>query len=310
MLRRFFRALFFGALLAGGVSACVAPGAERLVAAPGGLPARSETDAVPFFPQERFYCGPASLAMALAWSGLDVSADEIAPQVYTEGRQGSFAADMLTAARRNGRTAIEIRELDGLLAELAAGHPVIVFQNLGLSWVPRWHFAVAIGYDLPARDIILRSGTERRLVMSLDTFEHTWERSGRWALVVLPPDKAPASADAIPWLQAASGLERAGRPAEARAAYRAIRAAYPSNPAALLGEANALYALNDFAGAEEAYRAVLAADPMMADAWNNLAYALHRQGRTADAISSARRAVALGGGDARYAESLRELSLP
>jgi tetratricopeptide (TPR) repeat protein len=274
------------------------------------LPARSEAVSVPFFPQERFYCGPASLAMTLAWSGLSVTADEIAPQVYSPGRQGTFAADMLAAARRNGRTAVEIHELDRLLAELAAGHPVIVFQNLGLSWFPRWHFAVAIGYDLPARDIILRSGTDRRLVMSLDTFERTWERTGRWALVVLPPDKAPQSVDVLAWLQAASGLERAGRSADALTAYRAIRAAYPANRTALLGEANARYTLGDFAGAEEAYRSVLAAEPMMAEAWNNLAYALHRQGRTADAVSAARRAVALGGGDARYADSLRELSLP
>jgi len=58
---------------------------------------------------------------------------------------------MIAAARRNGFVAIELApNLSDLLAEIAAGNPVVVLQNLALDWYPAWHYAVAIGYDLKA----------------------------------------------------------------------------------------------------------------------------------------------------------------
>src|SRR3569623_3150374 len=53
-------------------------------------------------------------------------------------------------------------ELAALLREVGAGHPVQVLQNRGLSWAPRWHYAVVVGYDLARDEVVLRSGTERR----------------------------------------------------------------------------------------------------------------------------------------------------
>jgi predicted Zn-dependent protease len=247
--------------------------------------------------------------MALGWSGLSLSPDEVADQVYTPGREGTFAPDIVAAARRNGRLAVEVRELDDLLAELAAGHPAIVFQNLRLSVFPQWHFAVAIGYDLNGRQIILRSGTTRRLVMPLDVFENTWRRADYWALVVLPPDAAPATANPAPWLDAAAGLERTNRPQEAQLAYETFLSRWPENRAAQMGRANALFALNRFEGAEQAYREVVTADPIVAEAWNNLAYALHRQGKREEAMRAAERAVMIGGPRAAdYADTLKDVS--
>src|SRR2546422_3737218 len=50
-----------------------------------------------------------------------------------------------TTLFRSGQLAVPVTTLSDLLAEVAAGHPVLVFQNLGLHWIPRWHFAVAVG---------------------------------------------------------------------------------------------------------------------------------------------------------------------
>jgi len=290
---------------------CVGAQTERIIASRGALPAMAEIERVPFFPQEQYYCGPSSLAMALAWSGLPVMPDDLVAAVYTPGREGTFASDIVTAARRNGRLAVEIHALDDVLAELAAGHPVIVFQNLRLSLFPQWHFAVAIGYDLEERQLILRSGTTRRLVMPLDAFENTWRRAEYWALVVLPPDTAPATADPEPWLAAATGLERVSRPQEAQLAYDAFLARWPQNRSAQMGRANALFALDRFDRAEQAYKDIVAGDPLMAEAWNNLAYALYRQGKRDEAVRAAMRAVAIGGSQsADYADTLREVSAP
>jgi hypothetical protein len=54
---------------------------------------------------------------------------------------------MIGAARRHGRLAYLITGPDSMFEEVAAGHPVIVLQNLGLSWYPVWHYAVVVGYD-------------------------------------------------------------------------------------------------------------------------------------------------------------------
>lgn len=304
-------AVVLGTSVLFGASGCIGPQTRQILSSRGELPAFAEIDSVPFFPQEQYFCGPASLAMALAWSGLPVMPDDVVGEVYTPGREGTFAPDIVSAARRNGRIAIETKELDELLRELAAGHPAIVFQNLRLSVFPQWHFAVAIGYDLNERQLILRSGTHRRLLMPLDAFENTWRRADYWALIVLPPDVAPATADTAGWLAAAAGLERASRPQEAQLAYDTFLSRWPGNRAAQMGRANALFALNRFDRAEQAYREIVAGDPSMADAWNNLAYALYRQGKRDEAVRAAMRAVAIAGDrNADYADTLKEVSRP
>src|SRR5688572_23941279 len=110
-----------------GAEACAGLATQRVIANRGDLPSFAETDSVPFFAQERYFCGPAALAMALAFTGLPVTPEDLVAEVYTPAREGSFAADILAAARRRGRVAIETNDLHDLLRELAAGHPAIVF---------------------------------------------------------------------------------------------------------------------------------------------------------------------------------------
>ena len=290
------------------LTSCATPQLDRLRAAPGGLPERAEIAAVPFIAQEKFYCGPAALAMALNWSGLDMTQEAVAAEVYTPGREGTLASDVVAAARRHGRLAVRLDGLDQVVAELAAGHPVIVFQNLGLAWYPQWHFAVAVGYDLDAGAMVLRSGLDERRVTPLKTFERTWRRGGYWALAVLPPDTLPASADEAAVLRAAAGIERAGRMDEAATAYAAILGRWPGSLAAWVGLANARYALGDLAGAEGALRAAVVNDPAAPAAWNNLAHVLAERGRRGDAEAAAREAVRLAGTDATlYEATLREI---
>jgi tetratricopeptide (TPR) repeat protein len=254
------------------VAGCATPDVMALRGGAQGLPPRAEVAGVPFHPQKERYCGPAALATALGWSGL--------------------------ATRQ-----------DALASEVAAGHPVVVLQNLGLGWYPQWHFAVAVGYDLSTNELALRSGDERRRMVALDTFSRTWARAGRWALVVLPPDQLPASGNETLVLSAAAGLERVGRFDEVALAYDAILRRWPASLGALIGRGNARYALGDLAGAEAAYRAALQHHPGAAVAWNNLADVLAAQGARDEALIAARRAVDLGGAHAEvYQRTLEEIS--
>jgi tetratricopeptide (TPR) repeat protein len=292
-------------LLAG----CAAPQVSALVAQPPtGLPLAAEIASVPFYPQEDYQCGPAALAAVLQHAGREATPASLVPQVYVPARKGSLQAEMLAAARRHDLVGYELApRLEALLREIAAGTPVLVLQNLALDWAPQWHYAVAIGYDLDARTVVLRSGVTRRLAMSLDTFERTWARSGHWAMLALPPARLPQTAAELPYLTALAALERVA-PAAARRGYEAALARWPDSATAEIGLGNASYALRDLAGAAAAYRRATRRHPASADAWNNLAQALIELGSRDEALAAARRAVALGGPRlATYRETLESI---
>jgi tetratricopeptide (TPR) repeat protein len=256
-----------------------------------GLPERAEVPAVPFFPQDEFYCGPAALAMTLAWSGLRVSQNDVAPMIYTPGREGTLQSDVITGARRYGRLAVPVNDLQSLLGEIAAGAPVLVLQNLALDWFPQWHYAVAVGYDLDAATLTLNSGTHEHLVVPLATFERTWARGDYWALVVTPPNRLPASAGEAAAITAAAGLERIGHAQDAVLAYEAIIRRWPDSHIGWMALGNARFAVRDYSRAEAAYRRASDLKPHEPQSLNNLAVAVAKQGRRAEAINLADRAI-------------------
>lgn len=263
---------------------------------------------VPFFPQEEYQCGPAALAMALAADGVPASAETLVAQVYLPAREGSLQVEMLAAARRHGRLAVVLPpRLDAVLTEVAAGRPVIVLQNLSLPVMPRWHYAVVIGFDLDHQQILLHSGTTARLALPLAVFERTWARGGHWAMVATAPSTLPVSPDGASLLAASAALERID-PAAAGGAYAALTLRHPDLYGAWFGLGNTSHAGGDLARAERAFARATAIDPLAADAWNNLALTQMALGRVDEADASARRAVALGGPRAaRYRETLESI---
>jgi len=276
--------------------------------ASGNVPPYHELSPVPFFPQEAYQCGPASLAMALAWSGLEIDADELAPQVYTPSLKGSLQPAMITAARRHGRVAYPISGANALLKEIAAGHPVIVLQNLGLSWVPAWHYAVVIGYDLDKAMIVLHSGITNRKTTALKTFENTWARSQHWGLVVLPPGRLPATAEESSYVKAVAGLERARQWPGAVEGYKTALRRWPQSFSAHIGLSNSYYAQGDLKSARKVLQKATILFPEEGVAFNNLAHVLWKQGKKQEAIKAARQAVMLGGPHVeKYQRTLDEI---
>ena len=238
-----------------------------------------ELDDTPFYPQERYQCGPAALTTVLAKSGAEVSLDDIVGKVYLPGRQGSLQVELLAATRTEGRLPYVI---DGSLAaiwrELETGRPVLVLQNLGVEAIPRWHYAVVVGIDAERGEVVLRSGTDRRRVTRIRTFLHTWRRGGYWGMVVLAPDQLPASPNRSRYFEAIAALEQAGRADEAAIAWQTALREWPGDTVALFGLANARFVMQDYDAAETAYRDLLELDPGLSAARNNLALALVEQG--------------------------------
>jgi hypothetical protein len=250
-----------------------------------------ELTATPFFAQEKYQCGPAALAMVLGASGIDVHPDDLVPAVYLPGRRGSLQVEIAAAARQWGRIPYPVpTDLAGLTAEIRAGRPVLVLQNLGLDLWPVYHYAVVIGVHPPDR-LILRSDTRNRVVMSAARFNRTWRRAGSWGMIVLSPGRIPENADPVIYVTAVAAFESAGHTAPAAAAYRAALDAWPDNPSVQFALANNFLRQNNPAAATVLYRNVLAADPDHAAAANNLAEALARQGDLEQALAVIQAAV-------------------
>jgi len=274
----------------------------------GKLPPRFELKMVPFFPQKAYQCGPASLAMSLNWSGLPVSPEDLRDEVFTPTRKGSLQTALISAARRHGRIAYVSTGIEIIFSEVAAGHPVIILQNLGLSWYPVWHYSVVVGYDLPKKIVILRSGATARKIMPSRVFMNTWARGNYWGLLILRPDQLPATAEKDLFLEAVLGLEKARQFRAAIHGYKTALARWPQNLTALMGIGNCHYALAELKDAESAFRKTVRLHPKEGSALNNLAQILFEQGRKQEALEAIQKAVSLGGPlSAVYEKTLEEI---
>ncbi len=249
---------------------CATGGALPLPLSPGALPGEHELAHTPFFPDTGYHCGPAALATVLGERGLPVRPDDLVEQVFLPARQGSLQVEMLGAARRSGVVPVLIPgELPALLGELAAGNPVVVLQNLGLAALPVWHYAVAIGYSLPRRELVLRSGAQSRQRLDLGLFEGTWADGGRWAFVVMPVGEWPATAEPSQVVEACIGFERSAPPALAMRSYASAVQHWPAELALRIGLGNTAYAAGNRVLAADSFETA-ARQHRSAAAWINL----------------------------------------
>jgi len=275
---------------------------------PPDISSAREIESTPFFPQTEYHCGPAALATVIQYHGISASPDEIVPLIYTPGLKGALQIEVVAATRRFDLLPVKLDgKLESLLREIDAGNPVLVLQNLGLDVIPFWHYAVVVGYDLEAQTLVLRSGTEKRLIRPFNNFERTWQRGGNWALVIVPPERIPLTASAENYLQALVELEQTGHVQAANLGYRSATKRWPKNVLAFIGLGNSAYALNKFADSELAYQQALNLSPENHQLWNNLAYAQAQLGKQGASMASINKALELAPDNSNYQQSLIEL---
>lgn len=244
---------------------------EALLSSPQDLPGSHKIENVPFINQTTGHCGPATLTMAMRFAGQDVSFEEISTLTYTPGLKGTLQQDLISASRRQGMMAIPIHNLSALLKEVSAGHPVIVFENLALSWAPQWHYALVFGYDLQKQEVIMHSGPNAFYHWDMKKFERSWMLGDYWGLVVLPAGELAVSAGEITHATAAVGLESANKTPEAEKSYRKILEKWPTSLVTLIGLANLAFKKGDRKEARRLLQVAVKAHPESAAAKHNLA---------------------------------------
>jgi hypothetical protein len=300
-------AVFIAVLL---LSACATPYQTRQLRSspPPGIPLAYEITTTPFYPQRDYQCGPAALATVINHFELQTSAEELIPLVYIPELKGSLQIEMVAAARQFGMLAIQQDgRLESLLREVSEGNPVLVLQNLGLDSYPFWHYAVVIGYDLDAEEIILRSGEVKRLLRPFTVFERTWQRAGFWSVVVVPPQLMPQTASQSEFIRAVLALEPAGMTPSVLMAYQNGVKRWPQNFILHMGLGNAAYALRRHELARQAFSEAASLMPGRAEAWNNLAYALIKTGQKEQALEAVKQALKLQPNNAEYLASQIEI---
>ena len=293
------------------LSGCAATPQSRQIQTdwPEFLPPAIELTDTPFYPQTEYQCGPAALATLLEANGVDVTPEALSTQVYIPERKGSLQIEMAVSARRHNLLPYPLKpQLTDLLAEIAAGNPVLVLQNLGFAWYPQWHYAVVVGYATDSQEIILRSGKTKRWISSFNVFERTWERAGFWALVIVPIDEIPRTAEPLRYLKTAYAFEETGHSELALTAYREASRQWSDLAVTWMTLGNMAFANHDWAEAVNAFDTATILEPESITSWNNLAYALHAHGCGTQAQLALQCGLKIAPADKNLLDSWRDLA--
>jgi tetratricopeptide (TPR) repeat protein len=216
---------------------------------------------------------------------------------------------MAVATRRHEMLPYKLDpQLTSLFTEIAAGNPVLVLQNLSFEWYPQWHYAVAVGYDLDQHEIILRSGTSRRWVTPIDVFERTWQRADYWALVILPVNEVPRTAQPLSYLQTVYAFEETGNTGIAQKAYQSAAKQWPDSNITWTALGNMALLNKDWQQSVTAFQTAVALDRKSITSWNNLAYALHSYGCGEQSKQALQCALKIAPDDENLHDSSRELA--
>jgi len=140
---------------------------------------------VPFYPQQEYQCGPASLAGVLNYWGVHISPGEIATEIYSKSAKGTLTLDMIVYSERQNLKAQQYGgSLQDLRTNIDSGYPLIVLVDHGFWIYQQNHFMVVVGYN--ERGIIANSGKDRLKFIPLKDFLRSWGKTKFWTLLVTP----------------------------------------------------------------------------------------------------------------------------
>ena len=281
-------AFFMAAVLLSGCAGYAPLARESL--APFDQPVQIER--VKFYPQTELHCGPAALATVLDHSGIVVDYPNLVDRVYLPGRGGTLQVELLAAARGHNRIPwILPPKPKAVLAEVAAGRPVLVLENQGMRRFPYWHYAVVIGFDPDLGTLTQHSGTDAAIARPLRRWLRDWTLADRWALITLSPDELPLEPEPRRWLHTVADFESVAEPSAALTAWQTAARQWPDEPLVWLGQGNSQYQLGDLESAIAAFEQALTLNPDQAAAAFNLGQVLLQSGQSCAALEPLNRVI-------------------
>ncbi|WNC07891.1 peptidase C39 family protein [Pseudomonas coleopterorum] len=184
-----------------------------------GLADRVELNGVPFYRGNANQSGSMVLASMLSQQGITITPGLLDPALKLPGETDRLQQNITQVAREYGLLVYPLDpQLNALLAQVAAGNPVLLRYSEGSFLWSQPRYALLVGYDRFKRHVLLRSGMNRRLPMDFDSFASAWKSAGSWAILIQQPNQLPAQVDRQRWLDAARETAAAGQePAAARA---------------------------------------------------------------------------------------------
>ena len=211
------------ALIAGcmvGLAGCagsVAPEVKR-------LPERVELSGT-FYRGTSYQSGPQVLASLLSQQGVVITPGLLEKPLHVPGAEAKLQQSIPNLAREYGMVVYPLdSNLPALLAQVAAGYPVMVRFTDGSAFWAESRYVILSGYDRQKQTVLLRAGMNRRESMSFGSFESAFESAGGWAVLIQKPNQIPANVDRQRWLNAASELAQAGQEQAAARARKALDA--------------------------------------------------------------------------------------
>ncbi|MEK7679899.1 MAG: C39 family peptidase [Deltaproteobacteria bacterium] len=142
---------------------------------------------VPGFIQDKFMCGPASLASVMSFYGEQTGPDEIAQTAYLEGLKGTLMIDLLLYAKSKGFNASYYRGgIADLKEKLRDGKPLILFLNTGYGLTAKGHYITVFGYSDSADAVVAHTGIEKEAVLGYKELVSTWKTTNFSTLLITP----------------------------------------------------------------------------------------------------------------------------
>ncbi|MGF6154234.1 peptidase C39 family protein [Pseudomonas fluorescens] len=189
------------------------------------LPERVELSGMPFYRGEAYQSGPQSLASMLSQQGIVITPGLLDKPLHLPGAEAQLQQNMQNLAREYGMVVYPLdSNLPALLTQVAAGYPVLLRFSEGSAFWKEPRYAILAGYNRHKQTVLLRSGMDRRLLMSFKSFESAFQNAGGWAVLIQGPTQIPAKVDSQRWLKAADELARAGQEQAATKATKALAA--------------------------------------------------------------------------------------
>ena len=226
---------------------------------------RVELSDTPFYPQLEHHCGPSALITALEASGATPSYEEVTDRIYVPGLEGSLQVELMAATRSFERIPFRLPgKLEPVLAEVEAGRPVLILQNLRVRSLPAWHYAVVIGYDRERAEILMRSGDNKLQATPARRWMRQWDWASRWAIVVLEPGQLPARPHLPAVLRALADFDDHAAAQPRLLAWQAVAEQWPNESLAWMGMGNARYELGTLEHAASDFESALEIKP---DSW-------------------------------------------